>query len=365
MWLWRSRSFWPELISRRQRRLSDEAGDALSPERQDLVIQFVDFGATERLLRPPVRAAIGIGRRQVVHRFGHEIEQATVAGLIEDGGREVGAIVIAVLARDDVLLLRLPDVVEVELDEAQPVDRRQAAGGEEDVAEVDWPRMARGGRRYHQRSRIHLLRAQLCQTAEPSQLAFLWRPVGPSGRSRSTLLNIMGGIDRDKQSSLQGCRDTELDDSGLSAYGGGTSASFFSFFSLIPSLTAYDNVALLTEIADDRLDSNTEIRAIEALPDINTRLGTTTLIHHAQREHPGRCGPRAVLRGRPHLADTQERNAPSRRLPPLVTIWSLTSDCFSTSPTGLSANSCLFADERWAAPEKIVGRSTQGVTIRL
>jgi hypothetical protein len=123
--------------ARGQQRLGDEAGDPLRSERQDLVFEVLHLGGAEFLLRHAVGAAIGIGRRQVVHRLGHEIEQAAVAGLAGDGGREIGAAVIGGLARDDVLLPRPADVVEIELDEAQRgIDGGRAAGREEDVAQV-------------------------------------------------------------------------------------------------------------------------------------------------------------------------------------------------------------------------------------
>ena len=95
------------------------------------------FGGAELFLRHVVRPAVGIGGGKVVHGVGHEIEQAAVAGLAGDRGREIGAAVVGVLAGDDVFLLRPADVIEIELDEAQRrIDGGRAAGGEEDVAQV-------------------------------------------------------------------------------------------------------------------------------------------------------------------------------------------------------------------------------------
>src|SRR5262249_53890125 len=72
-----------------------------------------------------------------MHRIRHEIEQAAVARLARDRGRQIGAAVIGVFAGDDVLLLRLADEVEIELDKTERrVDRSRAARGEEKVLEV-------------------------------------------------------------------------------------------------------------------------------------------------------------------------------------------------------------------------------------
>ena len=156
--------------------------------------------------------------------------------------------------------------------------------------------------------------------------------LGPSGSGKSTLLNIIGGLDRPSSGTLF-FRDQEVTvfgDAALTAYRRQHIGFVFQFYNLIPSLTAYENVALVTEIADDpmppeealalvglqdrmthfpaqlsggeqqrvaiaraiakkpevllcdeptgALDSKTGIRVIEALLEANRRLGTTTII---------------------------------------------------------------------------------------
>ena len=156
--------------------------------------------------------------------------------------------------------------------------------------------------------------------------------LGPSGSGKSTLLNIMGGLDQATSGQLF-FRDLELtglDDRGLTAYRRRHVGFVFQFYNLIPSLTAKENVALVTEISErpmqptealamvglearmdhfpaqlsggeqqrvaiaraiakrpevllcdeptGALDSKTGIRVIEALLTINQQLGTTTLI---------------------------------------------------------------------------------------
>jgi putative ABC transport system ATP-binding protein len=156
--------------------------------------------------------------------------------------------------------------------------------------------------------------------------------LGPSGSGKSTLLNIMGGLDRATRGKLLfKDRDlTTLDDAALTLYRRDHVGFVFQFYNLLPSLTAFENVALVTEIArnpmrpDDALalvglkdrlhhfpaqlsggeqqrvaiaraiakrpevllcdeptgalDSKTGIKVIEALLSVNEQLGTTTAI---------------------------------------------------------------------------------------
>jgi putative ABC transport system ATP-binding protein len=76
--------------------------------------------------------------------------------------------------------------------------------------------------------------------------------LGPSGSGKSTLLNIMGGIDHATSGRLHfGTQElTKLDDRGLTAYRRQHVGFVFQFYNLVPSLTAYENVALVTEIAE-------------------------------------------------------------------------------------------------------------------
>jgi len=156
--------------------------------------------------------------------------------------------------------------------------------------------------------------------------------LGPSGSGKSTLLNIMGGLDQATSGRLffKDIDLTSLNDQGLTAYRRRHVGFVFQFYNLVPSLTAYENVALVTEISDSpmrpeaalalvgleermdhfpaqlsggeqqrvaiaraiakrpevllcdeptgALDSRTGIRVIEALLGINAQLGTTTLV---------------------------------------------------------------------------------------
>jgi putative ABC transport system ATP-binding protein len=79
--------------------------------------------------------------------------------------------------------------------------------------------------------------------------------LGPSGSGKTTLLNQLGGLDVPTSGELW-YRDLDLthaDEEGLTRYRRDAVGFIFQFYNLIPSLTARENVALITEIADDPL----------------------------------------------------------------------------------------------------------------
>lgn len=77
--------------------------------------------------------------------------------------------------------------------------------------------------------------------------------LGESGSGKSTLLNILGGLDHPSSGRIR-FRDrdlTSLDDEALTEFRRAHVGFVFQFYNLVPSLTARENVALVTEIADD------------------------------------------------------------------------------------------------------------------
>jgi putative ABC transport system ATP-binding protein len=74
--------------------------------------------------------------------------------------------------------------------------------------------------------------------------------LGPSGSGKSTLLNILGGLDVPSSGTVwyKGQELTEFDDAGLTRYRREHVGFVFQFYNLIPSLTARENVALVTDI---------------------------------------------------------------------------------------------------------------------
>ena len=156
--------------------------------------------------------------------------------------------------------------------------------------------------------------------------------LGPSGSGKSTLLNILGGLDHPTEGRVW-FRETELThmrDRGLTMYRRDHVGFVFQFYNLVPSLTARENVQLVTDVSVDpmpaeealtlvglgkrmdhfpsemsggeqqrvaiaraiakrpeillcdeptgALDSTTGVQVLEVLQDINARFGTTTVI---------------------------------------------------------------------------------------
>ena len=156
--------------------------------------------------------------------------------------------------------------------------------------------------------------------------------LGPSGSGKSTFLNIVGGLDTATagEAWFEDHQLTALDERHLTQYRRDHVGFVFQFYNLVPSLTARENVALVTEIArrpmspdealalvglSDRrdhfpaqmsggeqqrvaiaraiaknpevllcdeptgaLDSATGIRVLEALTQVNRKIGATTLV---------------------------------------------------------------------------------------
>ena len=195
--------------------------------------------------------------------------------------------------------------------------------------------------------------------------------LGPSGSGKSTLLNILGGLDTPSAGEVwyEGHHLSGADDAALTRFRREHVGFVFQFYNLIPSLTARENVAIVTEIAEapmrpeealatvgleDRLDhfpaqlsggqqqrvaiaraiakrptvllcdehtgaldSATGVRVLEALESINASLGTTTVVitHNADI---ARMADRVL-----HLGDgrIQSEERPAQRVPARELHW--------------------------------------------
>jgi len=99
---------------------------------------------------------------------------------------------------------------------------------------------------------VHALRGANLDLYEGELVVLL----GPSGSGKSTLLNIIGGLDTPTSGTVR-FRDHELtgaDEADLTRFRRDHVGFVFQFYNLIPSLTAEENVALVTEIARRPLD---------------------------------------------------------------------------------------------------------------
>ncbi|TLP48369.1 ABC transporter ATP-binding protein [Cohaesibacter sp. CAU 1516] len=92
--------------------------------------------------------------------------------------------------------------------------------------------------------------------------------LGASGSGKSTLLNIVGGLDRATDGTVlfQDLDLTALSDDRLTLYRRDHVGFVFQFYNLMPSLTAYENVQLVTEIAEDPMEPD-EALALVGLAD--------------------------------------------------------------------------------------------------
>ena len=96
---------------------------------------------------------------------------------------------------------------------------------------------------------VHALRGVDLDLRESELIVLL----GPSGSGKSTLLNILGGLDTPTagQVFFRGEEVTAWNDRALTAYRRDHVGFVFQFYNLVASLTARENVALVTEITDD------------------------------------------------------------------------------------------------------------------
>lgn len=80
--------------------------------------------------------------------------------------------------------------------------------------------------------------------------------LGPSGSGKSTLLNILGGMDTatSGEITVSGQRVDLMNENELTEYRRKSIGFVFQFYNLMPNLTAFENVSLVTEIADNAFE---------------------------------------------------------------------------------------------------------------
>lgn len=91
--------------------------------------------------------------------------------------------------------------------------------------------------------------------------------LGPSGAGKSTLLNLLGGMDHVTSGKIVvgGREISVLKAEELSEYRAEDVGFVFQFYNLIPTLTVYENVALVKEIAKDSLDPGEMLQSVGLL----------------------------------------------------------------------------------------------------
>jgi putative ABC transport system ATP-binding protein len=96
--------------------------------------------------------------------------------------------------------------------------------------------------------------------------------LGPSGSGKSTLLNILGGLDVPSSGKVlyRGEDIASAGDRELTEFRRENVGFVFQFYNLIPSLTARENIALVTEISRSPLDPSEALELV----------GLTERMHH-------------------------------------------------------------------------------------
>lgn len=89
--------------------------------------------------------------------------------------------------------------------------------------------------------------------------------LGASGSGKSTLLNLIGGLDNPTGGSLhyRGWDVAQADETGLTAYRRDVVGFVFQFYNLIASLTARENIGLITEVSRDPMSTDDALALVD------------------------------------------------------------------------------------------------------
>lgn len=103
--------------------------------------------------------------------------------------------------------------------------------------------------------------------------------LGPSGAGKSTLLNMLGGLDSPTSGMIRVCgKDiSSLSNNELADYRASTVGFVFQFYNLVPTLTVYENVALVKDISKNALDPK----------EMLSQVGLADHLHHFPSELSG------------------------------------------------------------------------------
>ena len=98
-------------------------------------------------------------------------------------------------------------------------------------------------------------------TIDKGELAII---LGNSGAGKSTILNILGGMDTNSKGEviIDGKNIANFDKKELTTYRRNDVGFVFQFYNLVPNLTAKENVELASDIVKDALDSEKVLRDV-------------------------------------------------------------------------------------------------------
>jgi ABC-type lipoprotein export system ATPase subunit len=149
-------------------------------------------------------------------------------------------------------------------------------------------------------------------TIQPGEFVAI---MGKSGCGKTTLLSLMGGIDRPDSGSIRvnGQEITQLGDTELTRYRRDQVGIVFQFFNLIPILTVAENVALPYSL-QGRSDKEVQARVEELLKDVDLLERRNHYPHEVSGGEMQRVAIARALVNRPQLvlADEPTGNLDSR-----------------------------------------------------
>ncbi|WP_455644898.1 ABC transporter ATP-binding protein [Methanosphaera sp.] len=88
--------------------------------------------------------------------------------------------------------------------------------------------------------------------------------LGPSGSGKSTLLNLLGGLDKVTSGSIlvDNNEVSNYNEKQLTKYRAYNIGFIFQFYNLLPNLTAIENIELLNDIIDKKIDGNEVLKQV-------------------------------------------------------------------------------------------------------
>ena len=88
--------------------------------------------------------------------------------------------------------------------------------------------------------------------------------LGPSGSGKSTVINIVGGMDRPTAGEVwvDSINIAGISDKELTLYRRKNIGFVFQFYNLMPNLTAFENVELVTQVADQPLNAKEVLKDV-------------------------------------------------------------------------------------------------------
>ena len=88
--------------------------------------------------------------------------------------------------------------------------------------------------------------------------------LGPSGAGKSTLLNLLGGLDGVSSGEIivNGKHIESFNENQLTEYRAKNVGFIFQFYNLIPNLTAIENIELMNDVVDVKIEGQEVLNAV-------------------------------------------------------------------------------------------------------